>query len=89
MDSSIRVLHVDDSPDFLDVSVPFLEQTDERFTVTTATSTGEELDRLDDNIDCIVSDCESLFKAGSLATGRPPGSDSQSSRRPSRPTTGR
>ena len=64
MDSSIRVLHVDDSPDFLAVSTTVLEQTDERFTVTTATSAGVGLDRLDDDIDCIVSDYEMPDRTG-------------------------
>jgi len=64
MDSSIRVLHVDDSPDFLDITVTVLERLDERFTVETATSAEAGLDRLDDDIDCIVSDYEMPGQTG-------------------------
>jgi PAS domain S-box-containing protein len=53
---SIRVLHVDDEPDFADVAATFLEREDERFTVETATSAAEGLERLTPEVDCIVSD---------------------------------
>jgi PAS domain S-box-containing protein len=55
----IRVLHVDDDADFLGVVATFLERTDDRFVVETATSTREGMDRIDEgNIDCVVSDYE-------------------------------
>jgi len=53
----IRVLHVDDEPDFADVAARFLEREDDRFTVLTATEASEGLDRLaTERVDCIVSD---------------------------------
>jgi len=55
----IRVLHVDDDPDFADLAATFLQRQDERFDVETATSAIEGLDRLDEiEFDCIVSDYE-------------------------------
>ena len=54
---SIRVLHVDDDPDFSDLTSTFLEREGDAFTVETATSASEGLDRLEEEeIDCIVSD---------------------------------
>jgi len=52
----IRVLHVDDDPAFLDVAATLLEREDDRIEVVTATSADEGLDRLDADVDCIVSD---------------------------------
>ncbi len=55
----IRVLHVDDDPDFSDMAAAFLEREDRRITVETATDAGEGLDRLAAHeVDCIVSDYE-------------------------------
>jgi PAS domain S-box-containing protein len=56
MPTEIRVLHVDDEPDFADLSSTFLEQEDDRFTVETAYNSSEGLDRLDSTIHCVVSD---------------------------------
>jgi PAS domain S-box-containing protein len=54
---TIRVLHVDDDPDFAEMAATFLERADERFVVETATSAREGLDRLAaHDIDCVVSD---------------------------------
>jgi len=54
--SRIRVLHVDDEPDFAEVTKTFLERED-RLTVETATSADEGLQRLTDcPPDCVVSD---------------------------------
>jgi len=53
---SIRVLHVDDDPAFVDLVETFLEREDARIEVVTATSAAEGLERLDEDIDCIVSD---------------------------------
>lgn len=54
---NISVLHVDDEPDFADLAADMLEREDDRFTVTTAMSASEGLERLAaDNFDCIVSD---------------------------------
>jgi PAS domain S-box-containing protein len=54
---SIHVLHVDDESDIAELTAEFLERDDERFTVDTATSASDGLDRLTDtDYDCIVSD---------------------------------
>ncbi len=58
MSGSIRILHVDDDPKFADLTATFLEREDDRFTVETATSATDGLDRLTEEIDCIVSDYE-------------------------------
>ncbi len=55
MESAIRVLLVDDSPDFADLAADFLERED--FDVTTANSAAEGLETITaTTIDCIVSD---------------------------------
>jgi len=55
--TSIRVLHVDDDPAFSELTAVYLRQTDDRFSVDTATSADEALERLDERRpDCIVSD---------------------------------
>ncbi|ERH08455.1 MAG: PAS sensor histidine kinase [halophilic archaeon J07HX64] len=52
-----RVLHVDDDPEFAELTATFLKRDDDRFSVETATDAGEALDRIsDDPPDCIVSD---------------------------------
>lgn len=53
----IHILHVDDEPGFADMAGMFLEQEDDRFTVETATSADEGLERISDRTpDCVVSD---------------------------------
>jgi PAS domain S-box-containing protein len=53
----IRVLHVDDEPDFVDMAATFLEREDDRITVRAATDPDEGLQIVaDSDIDCIVSD---------------------------------
>lgn len=53
----IYILHVEDDPDFADLTVDMLELEDERFTVETAHSAEEGLERLaETSFDCIVSD---------------------------------
>ena len=54
----IRVLHVDDDPAFVDLAATFLEREDDRIEVLTATNAEVGLDRLDEGVDCIVSDYE-------------------------------
>lgn len=55
----VRILHVDDEPDFLEITAEFLQRKNERFTVDVATSAADGLDRLTENAyDCIVSDYE-------------------------------
>jgi len=54
---TIRVLHVDDEPDFVDMVATFLQREDSRLTVETATSADDALDRLADGaFDCVISD---------------------------------
>jgi PAS domain S-box-containing protein len=56
MSEEIRVLHVDDQPDFADLTAEALEREDDRLSVETVTSVAEALDWLTDDIDCVVSD---------------------------------
>ncbi|WP_424004210.1 PAS domain S-box protein [Haloarcula salina] len=59
MVDEVSVLHVDDDPDLVAVTAAFLERTDDRLDVDTATRAGAVLDRaLEDRYDCIVSDYE-------------------------------
>jgi PAS domain S-box-containing protein len=53
----IRVLHVDDDPEFVEVAASHLERTDDAITVLTETSARAALDRLRSaSVDCVVSD---------------------------------
>jgi PAS domain S-box-containing protein len=53
----IQILHVDDEPDFADLTATCLEREDDRFTVETATSSEEGLANITDRPpDCVVSD---------------------------------
>ena len=55
----IRVLHVDDDPEFAEMVATFLEREDDRFDISTATSADEGLTRLSTyEFDCVVSDYE-------------------------------
>lgn len=55
--ANIRVLHVDDEPDFAELTANFLKREDDRFTVEVATSATKGLEYLSQqNFDCIVSD---------------------------------
>jgi len=57
MNRPIRVLHVDDDPEFGDVTARVLERKDDNMEVITATSPEEGLDRLKrQEIDCVVAD---------------------------------
>jgi len=59
MDERIRVLHVDDDPDFVDLTATVLERENDQFVVETATHADEGLDRLaTGDFDCVVSDYE-------------------------------
>jgi PAS domain S-box-containing protein len=57
-------LHVDDDPEFADLTATFLEREDDRFDVVTATSAGEGLERLGPDVDCVVSDYEMPGRSG-------------------------
>lgn len=53
----IRVLHIDDEPSFTDLTATFLERSDDQFTVETATSAEEGVEKISDHpVDCVVSD---------------------------------
>nr|WP_243641448.1 PAS domain S-box protein [Natrarchaeobius halalkaliphilus] len=57
MSETIRVLHVDDEPDFADLTALFLQRNDERFDVETAASACDGLEYLaTHDVDCVVSD---------------------------------
>jgi len=52
-----EILHVDDESDFADLTATFLEREDDQFSVETATSADEGLEKIDDRRpDCVVSD---------------------------------
>ncbi|HKL28692.1 MAG TPA: PAS domain S-box protein [Natrialbaceae archaeon] len=54
---SITILHVDDDPDFTDLTAEFLEREDDRFEVRSETRSETVLDRLESrDVDCVVSD---------------------------------
>ena len=56
-DDIISILHVDDAPEFAELTATFLEQENNRFAVETATSVSAALERMDERLpDCIVSD---------------------------------
>jgi len=56
-DEQIRVLHVDDDPEFLELTRAFLDRNDNRFSVETATSADDALSGLADRPpDCVVPD---------------------------------
>ena len=55
--ADIRVLHVDDQPNFLEMAAEFLERADDRLVVEGETSADDGLDRLaESTFDCVVSD---------------------------------
>ena len=59
MERRIRLLHVDDEPDFLETTTLLLGRIDAEFDITTATSAAEGLQRLqEEQFDCVVSDYE-------------------------------
>ncbi|MEZ3116445.1 PAS domain S-box protein [Halobaculum sp. MBLA0147] len=59
MDGEIRVLHVDDDPEFLGLAQTLLERADDRLAVETAPGADEGLSRLaDGRFHCVVSDYE-------------------------------
>jgi PAS domain S-box-containing protein len=65
MDSPIRVLHVDDDPDFRDLTAELLEREDDRFAVTTASGPSEGRQRLESaEFDCVVSDFDMPGESG-------------------------
>lgn len=61
----IRILHVDDEPDFADLASNFLERESDAFEVISEHSASDGLERLStEEIDCIVSDYEMPGQTG-------------------------
>jgi len=57
MVGSVRVLHIDDEPDFADLTAAYLERAMDSFSVDTAMRVDEVItDRPQDTYDCIISD---------------------------------
>jgi PAS domain S-box-containing protein len=56
MRDAIQVLHVDDEPEFADLTATYLERENNRLAVETTNSSADGLDRLSDGIDCVVAD---------------------------------
>ena len=62
---SIEVLHVDDDPEFAELTAEFLEREDDRFAVETAPGVAAGLDRLAKaDYDCVVSDYDMPNSSG-------------------------
>ncbi|MXR19645.1 hybrid sensor histidine kinase/response regulator [Halobacterium bonnevillei] len=65
MTESIRVLHVDDEPNFAEMAGEFLEREDARLDVVTATSAEEGYALLDKHdVDCVVCDFDMPERTG-------------------------
>lgn len=57
MTGSVRLLHVDDDPDFAELTATFLERESDLLDVSTETSATRALERLrESTFDCLVSD---------------------------------
>jgi PAS domain S-box-containing protein len=56
MDDEVRLLHVDDEPEFTDLTATFLEREEEAFNIETATSATEGIKLLSKGFDGIISD---------------------------------
>ena len=54
--TSLDILVVDDEPQMADLVGTYLERTDEILQVSTATGASEGLEKLDDDVDCVISD---------------------------------
>jgi len=54
----VRVLHIDDSPDFVEMASTFLRKNNDEFEIETRVDPAEVPERLEQKeFDCVVSDC--------------------------------
>jgi len=54
----VRILHIDDSPDFVEMASTFLRKNNENFEIETRVDPAEVPGRLEEEeFDCVVSDC--------------------------------
>lgn len=56
MPGEVSVVHVDDDPGIVDLAATYLEREDDRFTVTTATTTAAAVEQITETTDCVISD---------------------------------
>ena len=62
---TVRVLYVDDQPDFADMAATFLEREDDRFDTETVRTASEGLSRLTEStFDCVISDYDMPGQSG-------------------------
>lgn len=63
--AQIRVLHVDDEPDFAELAATFIERLDDQLNVETTTNPSDALDRIRaEDVDCVVSDYDMPRQTG-------------------------
>ena len=64
-DDTIRVLHVDDEPDLVELTAAFLTREDDRFTIETALNASDGLNHLSETqFDCVISDYDMPGQTG-------------------------
>ncbi|GAB7013052.1 hybrid sensor histidine kinase/response regulator [Halolamina salina] len=61
---AIRVLHVDDDRDLAALTATFLERENDRISVETAADADEALERIGEDVDCVVADYELPGRSG-------------------------
>jgi DNA-binding NarL/FixJ family response regulator len=85
---AIRVLHVDDEPEFAAPAAALFEREDDRFEIETAASATEGVTRLSERaFDCVVSDSDMLGRNG-LDSSNPSARSIRTSRSSSSPGRG-
>ena len=61
----IRILHVDDEPDFAELVAVYLQREDDRFEIESVTSAQDGVDRLNETaFDCVISDHDMPKQSG-------------------------
>ena len=63
---TLRILHVDDNPDFMDLTANYIKKSEKNFEIFRASNAEEALEilRNKDNIDCVLSDYKMPGKTG-------------------------